>query len=276
MEINYKKVIEPVNTGVSDEIPENYKYYWGYQYKLGEQAIVPYIQKAGAFKPGCSVMEIGSAEGGVLHTFVEAGAGEAVGTDIAQNRLDMGKKISRIMDMDVSYEYHNIITEEIPEKWNKHFDLVLLRDVIEHLDDTYIALSKISRIIKPGGFLFVTFPPYHSPFGGHQHTIDSTAGKLPYIHLLPDFIFHKLLSKGREGDIGEVKRLQQIKLTTKKFESALEKTSLEIYKKDFYLLRPVFKMKFGLPAIKLTGISFIPGIKKFFSLEASYLLRQKN
>ncbi len=259
----------------SDEIPENYKYYWGYQYRLGQESIVPYVKKTECFSAGDSVMEIGSAEGGVLHSFVNHGAVNAVGTDIAQNRLDMGKKISRLIDLKVDYEEHNIITEEVPGKWRKNFNLILLRDVIEHLDDTDIALSKIKELIKPGGFLFVTFPPYYSPFGGHQHTVGNFAGKIPYIHLLPDSIFHKLINSGRGDDIDEVKRLQNIKLTPNKFEKAAKEAGYEIFKKDFYLFRPVFKMKFGLPAIKLTKIAFLSFVKDVFSLESAFILKLK-
>ncbi|MFH1052291.1 MAG: class I SAM-dependent methyltransferase [bacterium] len=258
----------------SNEIPDNYKYYWNYQHELGKQFIVPYSLKIGCFEKGDSVFEVGSAEGGVLTAFVEAGGVEAVGSDIAQNRLEMGEKITKILELPITFSNHNIITEEIPEEWINKFNLVLLRDVIEHLDDTSLALNNIKKIIKPNGFLFVSFPPYYSAFGGHQHTLGNNLGKLPFIHLLPNRFFHKLIASGREADIEEVKRLQDIKLTTKKFENTLNKTGFEIHKKEFYLLRPVYKMKFGLPTIKLTKLSFLPFIKKFISLEALYVLRK--
>jgi len=259
----------------SKEIPENYKYYWEYQYKLALESIVPYSISNKIFEKGNSVMEIGSAEGGVLAAFVQAGSGNAICTDIAQNRLDMGKTIAKITNLNIEFHYHDILNSKIPDEWKNKFDLIILRDVIEHLDNTYESLFKISPILKSGGFLLVTFPPYHSPFGGHQHTVGNKLGKLPYIHLLPNFIFQKLISSGRQNDIKEVKRLQKIRLTPKKFEKASTKSGFSIYKKDFYLLRPVFKMKFGLPAIKLTPISALPLIKSFFSLEATYILQKK-
>lgn len=258
----------------SKEIPENYKYYWEYQYKLALESIVPYSISNGIFKKRDSVMEIGSAEGGVLAAFVQAGSGDAICTDIAQNRLDMGKTIANITNLNIKFHYHDILKSSIPDEWKNKFNLVILRDVIEHLDNTYESLSKIIPLLKSGGFLFVTFPPYHSPFGGHQHTVGNKLGKLPYIHLLPNSIFQNLIASGRQNDIEEVQRLQKIRLTSKKFENAAIKAGYNIYKRDFYLLRPVFKMKFGLPAIKLTPISFLPFIKSFFSLEASYILQK--
>ncbi len=269
MEKSIKNIVSKSN------LSDNDKYYWGYQFDLGNQVLVPYLKANKVFEAGNKVAEIGAAEGGVLAAFVEAGAKEAYGSDIVQFRLDIGNYIKEISSVEIEFQNHNIITESIAaDKLNK-YDLVLLRDVIEHLDDTKLALKNISNLIKQGSYLYVTFPPYHSPFGGHQHTVANTWGKLPYIHLLPDFIFHRLISSGRANDIGEVKRLQTIRLTPAKFEKAAKEAGYDIVKSDFYLLRPVFKMKFGLPSLKITPISAIPLVKSFFSLEASYILKKK-
>lgn len=259
----------------STQIPDNYKYYWNYQYRLGSEILVDYLKKHDAFSQGIKIAEIGSAEAGVLAAFVEKGAEFALATDIAQNRLDMGKKIADISGMNIDFSCHNILTEQIPTEWAEKFDLVLLRDVIEHLDDTRLALRNISKLIKPGGHLFVTFPPYYSPFGGHQHTVANKTGKLPWIHILPDPLFYLLLKGGRKNDIGEVKRLQNIKLNPKKFSLAAISEGYTIVHEEYYLLRPVFKMKFGLPSIKLTKIKKLPMIKNYFSLESAFLLQKK-
>ena len=257
------------------DIPEEYKYFWGYQYKLGEEVIVPYLKKINVFKSGDRVMEIGSAEGGVLAAFVEADAKDALATDIADNRLEMGKRISNFLNLPIEFKYHDILAEPVASQWKAAADLVILRDVIEHLDETQLALKKIKEFIKPGGFLYVTFPPYYSPFGGHQHNLKNFWGKFPYIHYLPDIVFDRLIASGRKADIAEVKRLRNIRMTPKKFLSVAENTGYRLFRKDYYLLRPVFKMKFGLPAIKITPLSSLPLVKDLFSLEASYILQVK-
>ncbi len=269
MQSNYNKIIE------SSEIPENYKYYWSYQFNLGLKAIYPYLIKYNSFNKNYSVMEIGSAEGGVLHALGVMGATKLVGTDIAKNRIDMGEKIANLLNIETQYFIHDIINDKIPETWKNQFDLILLRDVIEHLDNTEITLKNIKKLLKPDGKLFVTFPPYHSPFGGHQHTVGLKIAKIPYLHLLPTSIFKIIIKNGRKNDIDEVMRLRNIKLTPKKFEIAAHNQNYITLKKDFYLLRPVFKMKFGIPSIKLTPLSFLPLVKTYFSLEASYILKLK-
>ncbi len=256
------------------DIPENYKYYWGYMYDLGREIIVPFLSKNLFFKSGDSVIEIGSAEGGVLHALADKGAKNCIGTDIVQSRLDMGDKITKIIGLDVNFVNNDIIYGEPPEEWRNKYDLAILRDVIEHLDDTSIALKNIRKVIRKDGFLFVTFPPYKSPYGGHQHTLSGNIlSKLPFIHLLPQNIFKNLIKSGREQDIEEVVRLIDIQLSPKKFQNAVKNSGFEIVKEDYYFFRPVFKMKFGLPTIKMNFLSKIPIIQDYFTMEASFVLK---
>lgn len=250
------------------------KYYWNYMYDLGKSFIVPYLAEKGIFKSGYHVAEIGSAEGGVLAAFMDAGASKGLGTDIAVVRLEKGKYIAGIGGIDLQYTTHDIVTQEPSDEWKDEFDLVLLRDVIEHLDDPTSALKNIKMVMKDDGKLFVTFPPFHSPYGGHQHTVKSTGGKFPYIHLLPKSTFNKFIEKGVQADIGEANRIYDLRLTIPKFEKAVADAGLKVVLKECYFLRPVFKMKFGLPSLKINTLAKIPFIAKYFTLEASYILEK--
>ncbi|HPI19924.1 MAG TPA: class I SAM-dependent methyltransferase [Candidatus Kapabacteria bacterium] len=258
-------------TGV---VTENTLYYWGYQYRLGKEYIVPYLTRLGVFKKGDSIAEIGSAEGGVLMAFAQQGTNRLLATDIVPYRLHDGEQIAKASNLEIDFVKNDIINEPVPTEWKEKFDLVILRDVIEHIDDTKKCLKNISKLLKKGGSLYVTFPPYTSPFGGHQHTLQNIWGKIPYIHLLPTFIFRKLISSGRAPDINEVMRLRDIRLNHCKLTKAANECNFEVFHKDFFFLRPVYKMKFGLPALRLNAISFLPCVKNFFALEASYILKK--
>lgn len=250
------------------------KYYWGYQYRLSRDVMVPELQQRGAFKSGDAVAEIGCGEAGVLDAFIAAGATKPLGTDISTYRLGVGKKIADSLGLQLTLTEHDIIGNQPQEDWRNAYNLVLLRDVIEHLDDTYAALSNIRNIIAPKGWLYVTFPPYNSPFGGHQHLLQNGWGKLPYMHLLPDALFQPMIQTSkRPADIEEVQRLRNIRLSAAKFKDAAQKAGYIIRHEEYYLFRPVFKLKFGLPTIKVTALSGLPLVTQLFSLEAAYLLQ---
>jgi SAM-dependent methyltransferase len=257
----------------SDLISDNDKYYWGYQYRLGKEVLIPYLSRLGYFKNGSSIAEIGCAEGGVIAAFVKSGATNALGTDIQQFRLDLAIEFSEKLGIKIPFIYHDIVDEEPFLPWLRAFDIVLLRDVIEHLDNPITALKNIKRLLKPDGILYVSFPPYWSPYGGHQHTLVNFWGKFPFLHYLPLSIFQKAIASGRERDIEEVLRLKKhLRMTPDKFIKAAKEAGFIIVEKNYYLLRPVFKIKFGLPSIKLPNIWFLRNL----SLEASYILKLKN
>ncbi len=77
----------------------------------------------------------------------------------------------------------------------------------------------------------------------------------------------------RPADIEEVQRLRNIRLSAAKFKDAAQKAGYIIRHEEYYLFRPVFKLKFGLPTIKVTALSGLPLVTQLFSLEAAYLLQ---
>lgn len=51
---------------------------------------------------------------------------------------------------------------------NNSFDLICAMDLLEHLDNDQKALKEFYRILRPGGFLFVTVPAYMFLWGPHD------------------------------------------------------------------------------------------------------------
>jgi len=252
---------------------EYIRHYFGYQYRLGKEYIVPYLERQGINIEGASVLEIGSAEGGVLCALAERGATRCVGTDIAEYRLEQARIIADHLNLPCEYSSHDIVTQEPPAEFQNSFDIVILRDVIEHLTDTIAALQHTKLTIKKNGILLVVFPPYYSPFGGHQHTLHNIGGALPYIQALPEFLFKVVLIGGRPGDIEEVRHLRNIRMTIGKMRAAAKATGFAIEREEIYLFRPVFKVKFGLPPIRMNVLRHIPILREVCSTEAMYILR---
>lgn len=252
------------------------KYLWGYMYGLAREYMIPYLESHGVPIKGAAVIEIGCAEGGNLCAMAEHGAAELAGTDIATTRLDCAAKVAEALGHGITFSPHDIIYEEPRPEWRERFDVAFLRDVIEHLDDATIALRNIRRVLKPGGVLYVTFPPYISPFGGHQHLLGTRVGKLPYAHLLPGPLFEAMVSPSTiEANKVEVRRLHKIRLSTTKFRAAARAAGFHIADEKLYLIRPVFKMKFGLYPIGAGFLKPIPFLRDLLAMEAGYILRNE-
>ncbi len=256
-----------------EDLSGQIRYNWNYQYSLGKDVLVPFLTKKNVFHTGDNVFEVGCGEGGVLTTFAEAGVQKAIGTDIHQERLVYGRDFIKEKGQVIELSSHNILEEEIPDEWAQQFDLVLLRDVIEHLTDTGLALKRIKRLLKPGGYLFVTFPPFYSPFGAHQHTLKNFWGKFPYIQFLPKPLFIKMIRSEKLRDVEEVTRINTIKLSPGKFKTAALSCGYQIFSEEYYILRPVFKMKFGLPEVKLPNVLNHTFFQNTCSTEANFILR---
>jgi SAM-dependent methyltransferase len=272
--------LEPVK-----EITANERYYFGYQYGLGAQHLVPYLSGKGVTFAHKNICEIGCGEGGVLAALADQGAAYALGIDIRQEAIDRAEIIFRTLFRPSAeggaqgvvrwgFGIHDVTNQPTPPEWREQFDFVTLRDVMEHLEDTEGSLRHVMDFLRPGGYLYVVFPPYYSPFGGHQHLLNNRWGKLPFLQYLPDSLFRRLIKSGRSIDIEEVTRLRTIRLTIGKFRQAVKNVGLEIVDEELYFLRPVFKLKFGLPTIKINAFRMMPGIREVAALEAGYLLRK--
>ena len=47
------------------------------------------------------------------------------------------------------------------------FDTIIMNDAMEHVSDPEGVLAECARLLKPGGRLFINFPPYGHPYGAH-------------------------------------------------------------------------------------------------------------
>ena len=260
---------------IVNSFPFAVRYYWNYQYRLGREHIVPYLRKRGIDLRGMNVLEIGAGEGGVLAAFAEEAVARAIGFDIREVVVRNANEIATKIRNQAHFFQHNMYDDHIPQEWVHSFDLILMRDVIEHLDDTQRNIRRLLAFAHPGSRIFITFPPYYSAFGPHQHTLKNLSGKIPFLGLLPDSLFGRLISSGREADRVEVSRLRRIRLTIRRFKRAVRASGLDILDERLFVLRPVFKIKFGAPVIGSGPLKYVPVLREFLTTEASYLLGVK-
>ena len=138
-----------------------------------------------------NILEIGCAEAGLLKFYHERGA-NCSGIELSDTRYHNAKILNREIEINL-FQADICIKESYEKNVLKSYDTIIIRDVIEHIEDKETALFNIFKLLKPGGKLFMSFPPKYCAYAGHQQTIPNILGKVPYIHLLPDPIYELYL-----------------------------------------------------------------------------------
>lgn len=259
---------------------KNKERYFNIQTIVTEDYIIPFLKGHIESDRKLNVLEIGCAEAGVLKAFTKNNH-NCVGVELHEARTNFAKQFMK-EEIDkglITFVNKNIYDVNIDEDFKMKFDLVILKDVIEHIHDQHIFISKIHEFLNPNGQIFFAFPPWQMPFGGHQQMCKSKVlSKLPYYHLLPKPVY-KLMLKTFGESSKQVEALLEIKdtrISIEQFESICKNESFEIKKRQLFLFNPIYKYKFNLNPRKQNNIiSKIPYLRNYLSTCAYYLIKKK-
>lgn len=89
------------------------------------------------------------------------------------------------------------------------FDVVLLHEVIEHMDDDRAAIAEAVRVLRPGGRVIVFAPNRRYPFETHGFYWRGQYhfGNIPGINYLPDSLRQRLAPHVRAYTAADIRRL---------------------------------------------------------------------
>ncbi|MBL6876504.1 MAG: class I SAM-dependent methyltransferase [Chitinophagales bacterium] len=243
-----------------------------------EKYVVPYIQKHFAVDSNTRVLEIGCGEGGNLKYFIDKGC-EVLGLDLNKRQLENAKEFTQKFCKDTSKtSFLNLnVYNAKPEELGK-FDLVMMRDVIEHIPDQEKFISFLLNFVKEDGVVFFGFPPWYMPFGGHQQGCNSFLRAVPYFHILPSFLYKFLLKLFGESE-NKIAGLLQTKVTgisIDGFKRIVRKSQWNVLNETLYLINPNYDIKFKLkPRKQLPIIRSIPFFRNFVTTCAYYIITPK-
>lgn len=251
--------------------------YFQIQYENAKTSVLPFAQDSLRIAADTRVLEIGCAEAGVLKPFLELGA-TCVGIELHAERIAWAEKFleTYIAKGKLSFITRNIYDIDVEKDVEQKFDLVILKDVIEHIHDQGKFIARLGDFLKPGGKVFFGFPPWYMPFGGHQQICkNKLLSKLPYYHLLPVSFYKFMLKTGGESDerIEALLEIKETGISTARFERLLRAHDFRVLKKQLYLISPIYTYKFNMRPVKqLPGLSSIPFVRDFFTTAAYYLV----
>jgi 2-polyprenyl-3-methyl-5-hydroxy-6-metoxy-1,4-benzoquinol methylase len=98
---------------------------------------------------GKRILEVGCGSGGILIPFTEIGA-EVVGIDFDDTYMVAGRNRGlNLIDRSI-YEFQS----------DKKFDLIILKDVLEHLPDLDLVLQKLKSLLSEAGKVYIQVPTF--------------------------------------------------------------------------------------------------------------------
>jgi 2-polyprenyl-3-methyl-5-hydroxy-6-metoxy-1,4-benzoquinol methylase len=252
------------------------KRYFDIQVLNAEKYVIPFIEEKFTVKPGMRVLEIGCGEAGVLKGFINKGC-YGMGVELDAPRIEHAKEY---LPEDVAAGRIDFISKDIylvdaEKELGGMYDIIVLKDVIEHIHDQPKLIGWMKNFLKPGGVIFFGFPPWYMPYGGHQQMCHSWIRKILWIHLLPKSIYGWLLKKNKENAEAFLE-IKDTGISIERFERICKKQGYTVETKNHYLLNPIYEWKFGWKARKQIGlIKSIPFVRNFFTTCVYYLIKVK-
>ena len=254
--------------------------YWGYQYRLGKEYLVPLLKQWGISFQDARVLDIGCGEGGVLCAMAEAGA-RGVGLEISPPRLVIARQLTpdecrgRVQFVAADFFQPPFGENPLPP------DLIILRDVFEHLPEKLVALERLKALMGRGTKLFITFPPFYAPFGGHQQVLKSFLRRVPYFHAAPGFLWNGIRAWIRRYDanaqvLGELEKLRQHRISIAGFRKMVRVKGLRICRENFYISRPSYHIRFGWPIIDGDFLRSVPLLREVLISGAFFLIERES
>ena len=108
-------------------------------------------------------------------------------------------------------------------------------------------MQDVKQFLKPDGKIFLGFPPWQNPFGGHQQIAESKIiSKVPFFHLLPRPIYLGILKMFGESQssIDELLNIRSTRITIGQFISMMKRLNYKIDLEEFYFIVGINEIQF--------------------------------
>jgi len=151
-----------------------------WQYERGGNTIAFYTERytTDEMFADKTVLDVGCGAGGKTMYYASQGVKKIVGMDIVAHYKEEAEALAEQLG------YADRFTFVVGDAANtgfpdNSFDTIIMNDAMEHVDRPDLVLAEVRRVLKPGGRLYVNFPPYYHPFGAHLSDLIA----IPWVHM---------------------------------------------------------------------------------------------
>jgi ubiquinone/menaquinone biosynthesis C-methylase UbiE len=154
--------------------------YARWQYERGLDTIRLFLKKYTAQEmfEGKEVLDVGCGAGGKSLYYAANGAKFVYGVEILEKYRQEAEGLAGELGLSAKFSFVAADSARLPFEDNS-IDTIIVNDAMEHVAEPQKTLTEMLRVVKPGGRIYVNFPPYHHPFGAHL----SDAIYIPWVHL---------------------------------------------------------------------------------------------
>jgi SAM-dependent methyltransferase len=240
--------------------------YFNEQSYTTEKFVIPYISDIIQITSDLKVAEIGCGDGGNLKPFLDKGC-TVVGIDLSDWKISQAVKLFENHPLKANLTLITKDIYEIQDDINYKFDLIILRDTLEHIPNQGLFLEHLKLFLKPNGKVFIAFAPWRMPFGGHQQMCQSKfLSNLPYFHILPVVLYRFILKLFGEsqGLIDGLMEVRGTRISIQTYQQIVFQRDYKIEKQTYFLINPNYEIKFNLKPRKLPGVLNVLYLKDYF------------
>lgn len=126
--------------------------YCAFQFFQG-QLLLRFLRQKGIHVEGRYVLDVGCGYGGYSLALQDAHA-KLASLDLFPSSF---KQLPMVMADGLALPFRQ-----------DEFDVVICTSLIEHVRTPHVLLQELYRVTRPGGSMYLSFPPFYSPNGGHQ------------------------------------------------------------------------------------------------------------
>jgi SAM-dependent methyltransferase len=217
-----------------------------YEYAIAKDCVLPMLENWGLDFYKRNVLDLGCGSGGLSLAMAQRGA-SCLGIDHNPHRISEARQYALDIGVDVRFSVGNILELE---HLDEVFDLIVLSEVVEHLvtqANVGLVLKWCKKHLADNGNIYISFPPWFNPFGGHQSGWP-TIRFIPWFHIFPDIVKKRIIPHHIDQYLNFTQELN--KLTIGSFELLINQLDLSVFKRELYHIRPEYYFRYRISPIR--------------------------